>query len=86
MVDSQCSTGRGLGRFWYMTVSIQRCGHFRYMMTSVHMRSILVHVFFCSTTSVHAKYRCGTSLSRYRYIASCLFMSANAEWMFGLLC
>jgi len=50
----------GLRRFRYMTVSVQRGGHFRYMTTSVHMRSISVHVFFVvrlpymrSTISVH---------------------------------
>jgi len=58
------SDPRGLGHFRYMTVSVQRGGQFRYMTTSVHMTSI----------SVHAKYRFGTSLSRYQYIASCLFM------------
>ena len=63
----------GLGRFRYMTVSVQRGGQFRYMTTSVHMRSISAHVFR-STTSVHAKYRFGTSLSRYQYTASCLFI------------
>jgi len=64
----------GLGRFRYMTVSVQRGGQFRYMTTSVHMRSISVRVF-CSTTSVHAKYHFGTSLSQYGYIAEniCLF-------------
>jgi len=35
----------GLGRFRYMTVSVQWGGQFRYMTTSVHMRSISVHVF-----------------------------------------
>jgi len=39
----------GLGRFQYMTFSVQRGGQFRYMMTSVHMWSISVYVFFCST-------------------------------------
>jgi len=58
----------GLGRFRYMTVSVQRGGQFRYMPTSVHMRSILVRVF-CSTTSVHVKYHIGTSLCRVQYIA-----------------
>jgi len=32
------------------------------------------------TTSVHKKYRLGTSLSRYRYIASCLFMLKVCKW------
>jgi len=36
----------GLRRFRYMTVSVQRGGHFRYMTTSVHTTSISVHVFF----------------------------------------
>ena len=49
-----------IGRFRYTTVSVQRGGHFRYMMTSVHMRSISVRVFLVvrlrymrSTISVH---------------------------------
>jgi len=36
----------GLGRFRYMAVLVQRGGQYRYVTTSVHMRSISVHVFF----------------------------------------
>ena len=82
----------GLGRFWYMTVSVRRGGRFQYMTTSVHMRSISIRVVY-STTSVRAKYHFGTSLCRYRYIARELLsfyaedlQNANAEWMFSLLC
>jgi len=72
----------GLRRFRYMTVSVQRGGQFRYMTTSVHMRSISVRVI-CSTTSVHVKYRFGTSLSRY--IASCLFYAEGVQMLNGCL-
>ena len=69
----------GLGRFRYMTVSVQRSGQFRYMTTSVHMRSISVHAFFV----VRLRYiRSTISVSRYRSIASCLFMLKVCKcWM-----
>ena len=51
-------------------------GHFRYMTTLVHIRSISVCVF-CSTTSVHAKYHFSTSLCRYLYIAREMFLYAE---------
>jgi len=66
----------GLGRFRYMTVLVQRSGQFRYVMTSVHMRSISVHVFFVvrlqymrSTISVHHYVDIGTLQENV-----CLFM------------
>ena len=75
----------GLRRFRYMTVSVQRGGHFRYMTTSVHTTSISVHVFLLydfGTCEVHF----GTSLCRYRYIARerqfiMLAVGKNARWM-----
>jgi len=69
----------GLGCFRYMMVSVQRGGQFRYMTTSVHMRSFSVHVFFV----VRLRYMWSTiSVSRYRYIASCLFMLKVCKcWM-----
>jgi len=57
-----------------MTVSVQRDGHFRYMMTFVHDDFGTYEInfgtcVFCNTTSVHAKYPFSTSLCRYRYIS-----------------
>jgi len=36
----------GLGHSQYMPISVQRGGQFRYVTTSVHTRSISVHVSF----------------------------------------
>ena len=83
----------GLRRFRYMTVSVQRGGQFRYMTTSVHMRSISVHVFFVvrlrymrSTISVHHYVDIGRGLHCKRASFYAEGLSANAEWMFSLLC
>ena len=44
-----------------------------------------INFVFCSTTSVNAKYSFGTSLSRYRYIASCLFSAEGLQMLNGCL-
>jgi len=69
-------TANGLGRFRYMTVSVQRGGHFRYMTTSVHVRSISVHVLFVvrlrymrSTISVHYCVDIDTARERLSFYA-----------------
>jgi len=61
----------GLGRFRYMTVLVQRGGQFRYMMTSVNMRSILVHVFLVVRLTLHVKYRFGTLQATFFMLKVC---------------
>ena len=80
----------GLRRFQYMTVSVQRGGHFRYMTTSVHMRSISVHVFFAvrlrymrSTISVHNYVDIGTVHCKRTSIFM-LTVEKNAKWMLSV--
>ena len=75
----------GLRHFRYMTVSVQRGGHFWYMTTSVHMRSISVHVFLL--------YDFGTCEVPFRYIIMSISVHCkrtsifyadgrkNAQWM-----
>jgi len=42
----------GLGRFRYMTVSVQRGGQFRYMTTSVHIKIKAISYFSPVTENV----------------------------------
>jgi len=84
------SGSTGLGRFRYMTVSVQRSGQFWYMTTSVHMRSISVHVFFVVRLrymQVPFWYIIKSISVHCNWTSVCLFCwrSANAGWMFSLL-
>ena len=81
-------TSAGLGRFRYMIISIQRCGQFRYLTTSIHMRSISVHMAYvlwniCAKTAEPIECHLGCGLGWAQKL--CIRWGSRSPWEEAIL-